>query len=158
MIMGPTNTCPKCEKEAATFWAPKQKVFMCAACQRLYNPPYMTLIRFNQGSYNRLWNLEVGAYEMFSEIEGIEWCGWFVRSEQETLYKLMPRVVATVYHMEFFGDVGCGRCVNYPYFEPDDKCMAEACKKVAKPFKPTKDIEYPPERSRYTTWMKIKNQ
>ena len=128
---------------------------MCAACQRLYNPPYMTLIRFDQGSYHRLWNLEVGDYEMFSEVEGIELCGWFVRSEQETLFSLVPKVIATVYHMEYLGDAACGRCVDYRYFESNDKCLAEACAKVAKPFKPMEDIQYPPERSRYSTWMKI---
>jgi len=155
MIMGPTDTCPKCGEKVPTFWAPRQKVFMCAACQRLYNPPYMTLLRFDQGSYNKLWNLEVGDYEMFSEVEGIELCGWLVRSEQETLYSLVPKVTAFVYHMEYFGDVTCGRCVNYLYFESDNRCLAEACAKVAKPFKPMKDIQYPPERSRYAKWMNI---
>lgn len=155
MIMGSKHTCPVCKKKAETFWAPRQKKFMCAACQRLYNPPYMTLIEFCQGSFNKLWNMEIGDYEEFPDSAEIEICGWFTRSRQETLYSYVPKVTAVVYHMEYFGDAACGRCVDYPYFESKDKCLAMACKKFAKPFKPPADIQYPPQRSRYIQWTNL---
>lgn len=153
MMMGSEHTCSSCKKDAATFWAPRQKVFMCAACQRLYNPPYMTLIKFSHGTFNNLWNLEIGDYETFSETSEIEICGWFVRSKQETLFSLVPKTTAIVYHMEYHGDEACGRCVSYKYFESGDECLAMACKKFAKPFRPAKDITYPPQKSRYVKWM-----
>ena len=149
--MGPEHICSVCEKKAETFWAPQQKSFICAACQRLYNPPYMTLMKFSQG-LNRLWTLEVGEYEEFEEIEEIENCGWFIRSEHETA---LARVTALVCHMEYFGEAACGRCVDYPYFESKNYCLPAICKNLAKTFRPAEEIQYPPERSRYTKWMKI---
>ena len=156
MIMGPENKCQICEKKnTETFWAEQQQKFICAECMRLYNPPYMTLLRFEQGSFHRLWNLEVGEYEDFGKIGAITICDWMIRSRQETLYRLVPRTRVTVYHLEYFGEVPCGRCVDYPYFEPGEPCLSQACKTMAKPFKPSKDIQYPQERSKYTKWMKI---
>lgn len=148
--------CVVCKQEKDdTYWAPHRKEYICASCMRMYNPPYMTLIKFKQANYNKLWNLEVGLYEDFEKAEEIELCGWIIRSRQETIYKHMPKVFAIVYHMEFFGDVACGRCVDYPYFESTDNCLSAACKKAAKPFKPKEQIEYPLERSRYATWLKL---
>jgi len=154
-------TCKICNQKATeTYWLDRKRMYICAPCMRLYNPPFMTLIKFNQGSYHKLWNLEIGQYEEIDKVEELEWCGWTVRSTQETLYSLVPRVISFVYHMEFFGEHSCGRCVNYQYFDLDDPakdCLSHACKKLAVPFKPTKDIQYPPERSRYTKWMKLQN-
>jgi len=156
MIMGPEDICPVCKwVNTPTFWVPKQEKYMCAECMRLYNPPYMTLIKFLQGSYHALWNLEVGVYENFKKVEDIEGCGWFIRSKQETLYRRMPRVYAMVYHLEYFGHIKCGRCVDYPYFSSDDVCLPTLCEKVALPHKKRSEIQYPPERSRYTKWMKM---
>ena len=155
MIMGSKHICSACGKHTETFYSHRQKSFMCAACQRLYNPPYMTLMQFDQGSIHRLWNLEVGCYEEFKDVAEIENCGWFVRSKQETMLSRVPRIYAFIYHMEYFGDIKCGRCVEYPYFDSDDHCLPTICKNSAQPFRCTKDIQYPPERSRYTKWMKI---
>ena len=155
MIMGPENTCPKCGVEAPVFWAQRQHIYMCVSCQRLYNPPYMTLVRFNQGSIRKLWNLEIGEYEDFDKVEDINLCDWMVRSHQVTPYSIVPRVTVNVYHLEYFGDLRCGRCINYPFFESDQTCLSRACQKMAKPFKSPKDIQYPPERSKYVQWMRF---
>jgi len=122
---------------------------------REHNPPFMTLINFDQGSFKRLWNLEVGDYEDFNKIEDIEWCGWMIRSKQDTLYSLVPKVTATVYHMEFFGEFKCGRCVEYKYFTSRDKCLAAGCKKMAKPHRAAKDMQMPPIQSRYKKWTGV---
>jgi len=156
MIMGARNECPMCGwRNLPTFWAQRQKVFMCSSCMRLHNPPYMTLMKFLQGSYKMLWNLEVGNYENFGSVEDITDCGWFVRSTQTTIYRHEPRVYAKVYHLEYFGSVECGRCVDYKYFDSDTKCLPEVCEKLAVPHKKRIEIQYPPERSRYSKWMKI---
>lgn len=148
------NKCPICKrKNVETFWCTRKQRCMCALCMRMYNPPYMTLMEFTTGNYRRLWNLEVGIYEEFSNPEEIKWCGWMVRSRQETVYK--PEVRAIVYHMEYFGDAVCGRCVNYQYFEPGDKCLAAACEKAAGTPKLKAEIQYPPERSRYVKWTNL---
>ena len=149
------ETCLSCNKEAETFWSERRKRYLCSPCMRVYDPPYMTLMKFNLGNYNRLWNLEVGQYEEFSNVEEIEWCGWIVRSRQETVYKLVPKVVAIVYHMEFFGNIVCGRCVGYPCFEVAGACMSVACEKLAKPHRPKAQIEHPPEGSRYVKWTNL---
>jgi hypothetical protein len=130
---------------------------MCKSCVRKHYPPWMTLIYFNSGSFKRLWNLEIGDYEQFSNIEDIEWCGWMMRSKQDTLYSLMPRVTATVYHMEFFGDFPCGRCIDYPYFNKEKTCMAHACQHMCKPLKDVKDMQLPPVESRYVKWTGVRN-
>jgi hypothetical protein len=156
MMMGPEHKCQACNKEnIETFWAVRQELFMCALCQRLHNPPHMTLIKFPNGTFSKLWNLEIGGYEDFSEVSEIEICGWFMRSRQESLFSFVPKFIATVYHMEYFGEAACGRCVNYPYFESGDHCLAMACKRFARPFRDPEDIQYPPVRSRYTTWLGI---
>jgi len=156
MIMGPEDMCPVCKwVNMPTFWAPKQEKYMCAKCIRLHNPPYMTLMKFLQGSYKALWNLEVGVYEDFGELEEIEECGWFVRSTQEMAYKIEPKVHAVVYHLEYFGSAACGRCIGYPFFEATTECLPAACEKAASPHKKRSEIQYPPRRSRYTKWMKI---
>jgi hypothetical protein len=152
MIMGPANTCPMCNKEKPTFWAGRQQVYMCAECQRIYNPPFMTLVRFSQGNYKRLWNIEVGAYEDFDKVSAIELCDWNVRSTQETIYSLVPRVKAWVYHLEYNGEIKCGRCVDYPYFGSEQACLSQACQKLAMPWRAMKDRQYPHERSRYVKW------
>lgn len=99
-----------------------------------------------------LWNLEVGAYEKFGKVEEIKECGWFVRSRQETTY---GQTYAIVYHLEYFGRVKCGRCVDYPFFDSDTECLPKICEKVAVPHKKQSEIQYPPERSKYSKWMKI---
>ncbi len=153
MIMGSESKCPMCGwNNVLTLWALKQKKYMCLACMRLYNPPYMTLVKFLQGSYHMLWNLEIGAYEKFEKVEEIERCGWFVRSRQETTY---GQTYAIVYHLEYFGHARCGRCVDYPFFNSDTKCLPKICEEVAVPHKKQSEIQYPPERSKYSKWMKI---
>ena len=158
MMLHNKYRCKMCGQECpGIFWLERKRMYMCASCMRIHNPPHMTLIKFTQGSCKSLWNMEVGMYETFNDIEEIEWCGWVMRSKQETLYNHMPRVTATIYHMEFFGEEhSCGRCVDYNFFkESNTNCLGAACKKLAKPFRPPAEIQYPPERSRYKTWMKI---
>lgn len=92
-------------------------------------------------------------YEQFKAIEDIEWCGWMVRSKQDTLYSLTPKTRVLVYHMEYFGDYDCGRCVDYQFFNKDmAKCTSVACKPMSVPWREKKDIQWPPEKSRYVTW------
>jgi hypothetical protein len=153
MIMGPGKRCPVCDCDnVPTFWINKQKKYMCNKCIRAHNPPYMTLMKFLQGSYRMLWNLEVGAYEKFQQVEDIVECGWFIRSKQRTSY---GQTYAIVYHLEYFGKAKCGRCVNYPYFEGGRDCLPDICKELAVPHKKQSEIQYPPERSRYSKWMRI---
>jgi hypothetical protein len=102
-----------------------------------------------------LWNLEIGAYEKFDKLEDIIECGWFLRSTQETIYRREPKVRANVYHLEYFGEYTCGRCVDYPYFDGGVKCLPDVCKKLAVPRKKRSEIQYPPERSMYSKWMRI---
>jgi hypothetical protein len=123
--------------------------FLCLKCMRLFNPPTMTLIKFNSGSYKKLWNLEIGEYELFDKVEDIAICDWFIRSIQTVHYE---HTIATVYHLEYFGDAICGRCVDYKYFDKGAKCLSVACEKMAKPWKHESEIQYPPERSRYSKW------
>jgi hypothetical protein len=115
----------------------------------------MTLIKFTHGNRRQLWNLEVGDYEEITSPSELELCDWFIRSRQETLFSYMPKMGAYIYHMEYFGEAACGRCVGYKFFESDDKCLAMACEKCAKPHRLKKDIHYPPERSRYATWTNL---
>jgi hypothetical protein len=113
----------------------------------------MTLVDFTDGGHRMLWNIEVGDYETFGDIEDIEWCGWIVRSKQKTLYRHVPRVVSVVYHLEFHGTVACGRCVDYKFFDSDaTPCMSVGCEKLAKPWRDKKDMQFPPERSKYSLW------
>jgi len=131
------------------------KAYLCEKCMRLFHPPRMTLIKFSQGNYKRLWNIEVGAYEAFYDVKDLEWCEWFVRSTQTALYRVVPEIYATIYHLEFHGNMACGRCVGYPYFDKTAQpCMSKACEKVALPRKPESERQYPPERSRFETWLK----
>lgn len=145
------NTCLICGKnKVAIFHAG----MVCSTCMRLHNPPRMTLIRFEQGNYRRLWNVEIGVYEEIKDINDLtEFCGWICRSKQETLYRVDPKVEATVYHLEYFGKVKCGRCVDYPYFESDDHCLSSACEKVAFPFKEKSLQQGSSEESRYIKWI-----
>jgi len=154
MIMGPNYKCSSCGKaNDPLVWSDRKEDHLCIECVRLYHPPRMTLIKFNQGSYNRLWNLEIGVYEEFSDVEDIDCCDWFVRSKQETLYSIVPKVQATIYHMEYFGEAVCGRCVDYPFFEDSETCISQACEKAAKPHRPESEIQYPKERSKYIQWI-----
>lgn len=144
--------CPKCDGYGNLYWDKKRKEYLCPDCHRLYTPPYMTLVDL-QGNNKKLWNLEVGMYEQFKAIEDIEWCGWMVRSKQDTLYSLTPKTRVLVYHMEYFGDYDCGRCVDYQFFNKDmAKCTSVACKPMSVPWREKKDIQWPPEKSRYVTW------
>ena len=154
MIMGPPHICPKCSEKKPVFWAERQLDYMCAACQRMYNPPWMTLVKFSQGDRERLWNIEVGEYEDFDKTSAIELCDWNVRSTQEVIISLVPRVKVCVYHLEYNGEIKCGRCVDYPYFESDQECLSQACQNLAKPWRKLEDRKYPHERSRYVKWTK----
>jgi len=148
------SECAMCKEDTEeTYWSYKYKVFMCSICMRQYNPPYMTLMKFLQGSYNMIWNLECGSYESFNKVEEITDCGWFIRSTQETIYKQNPKVCANVYHLEYFGSVACGRCEDYPYFD-GGACLPSICEKMTTRKKQS-EIQYPPERSRYSKWMKL---
>lgn len=146
--------CPTCKKEAGLYsWSSIKEDYVCSECMRRYQPPYMTLVRFHQGSYQKLWNLETGVYENFDKPEELEWCGWEVKSKQDSIYSVLPKVNVTVFHLEFHGDFACGRCVEYRHFDKNvSRCLAAACKKQAIPFR--KDISFPPEQSRYKRWCK----
>jgi hypothetical protein len=148
------NSCPACKKEAKRYTFSNFKgEYVCPSCMRAYQPPYMTLVRFHQGSYQNLWNLETGIYENIDKPEELEWCGWEIRSKQDSVYSVSPKVNVTVYHLEFFGTAACGRCVEYDHFAEDaTPCLAAACKNQAVPFR--KDISFPPEISRYKRWCK----
>lgn len=148
--------CQYCGKRAGQLiFCNINKAFLCKDCMRLFHPPRMTLIKFKQGNYKKLWNIEVGTYEGFYDVSDIEWCDWFIRSKCEVIYKRVPRIEATIYHLEFHGEVACGRCIDYPYFDKQSQyCMSEACQAAALTRKPESEREYPPERSRFEKWLK----
>lgn len=148
---------PNCDWKAAEVFL-DVKGYFCPDCMRSNNPPYMTLINFQQGNYKKLWNLEIGMYESFDSIKDLEWCGWLLRSQQETLYRIMPRVMAMVYHLEYHGTVHCGRCVDYKYFTDElTYCMSNACQRVAKPHRSPKEIDYPPQESYWSRYKGLRN-
>ena len=116
--------------------------------------PSITLLMFKQSTFKKLWNIEVGVYEEFNNIEDIEWCGWVMCSKQDTVYRLEPnKVDATVYHLEYNGEATCGRC---PGFNGGlaESCMALACQPACKPHRPIDQQQGPPIESRYKKWMK----
>jgi hypothetical protein len=146
------ETCPKCGDLATLYCRTAMDTPMCRDCLREWHPPFMTLIKFQQGSYNKLWNLEIGDYEEFDKVDHISICDWVVKSRQETNYSHNTRAI--VYHMEYNGDVACGRCYGFPFPKDWQECLSQACSKFARPHKPEKQIQYPPERSRYVKWTR----
>ena len=146
--------CPKCGEYATLYCSDSAHTPVCANCLREWYPPFMTLIKFDQGSYQKLWNLEVGDYEDFDKVSDLELCDWIVKSRMELLYRKEPRVKAVVYHMEFHGDVACGRCIHFPFPKDWSECLSQACSKLAKPHRPEHEIQYPPERSKFVQWTK----
>jgi hypothetical protein len=145
--------CSCCSVRERSFWDNKRERWFCLKCMREFNPPTMTLVSFRPSSYHKLWNVELGIYEIFASLEDIEWCGWITRSRQETVFRADPRVDATVYHLEYHGPAACGRCVGYEYFGPEmSECLSVACEKSAQPKLEPHLINWPPVKSRYATW------
>lgn len=152
MTIESIKRCSGCGWEVyKSAWSSRKNDWLCISCMREYHPPWMTLILFD-GSIHKLWNLEVGTYEAFSDVEEIEWCGWNVRSKQETIYRLVPRVKAVVYHMEYHGKAVCGRCVDYKFFDDGATCLAAACEVAAHPHRDESKIQAPPTKSRFAEW------
>ena len=152
----PNYRCSNCDAFSMVYWHSKSKKYMCKPCIRKVDPPFMTLVSINRKGCDVLWNVEIGAWEEFKDIEDIGWCGWMPRSIQKIQYNTVPRLITTVYHMEFYGEANCSRCVDYPYFEPwANDCVASCCKNFSVPKKPIEDREYPVERSRYVKWLKM---
>jgi len=151
------SICPKCGRKRVVRKHPGSNGVMCTQCLRQYYPPNMTLLRFEQGSVKRLWNVDIGLYEDLNDVEDLSWCGWFLRSKQETIYRKSPIVKATVYFMEYYGDFACGRCLDYPYFptKDPDPCKAIICSNVCKPKLSKDKIQTAPAQSRYRKWLKI---
>lgn len=140
-----------CGKRVENLWWNKAGTKeMCSPCMCQHYPPTMTLWKFT----NKLWNVDVGAYEQIENPEDLDWCGWFLRSEQETIYRREPLVKVIVYFMEYLGDYVCARCADYPYFSSGDStvCKAVACKDMCKT-KPNTDKG--PVQSRYRKWLGV---
>lgn len=157
MIASPKTKCSCCGSDNEPIYTLfRSKIHdLCCGCMRKYNPPSMTLVKFRQANYDRLWNLEVGVYEKFSNVEDLEWCGWFIRSRQQTVYRRVPKLEAVVFTLEYFGTVKCCRCVDYEYFDDlMDVCVCASCKDTARPKLPESKIEWPPQQSRLQTWDK----
>ena len=147
--------CSECgAMDRVVFLDKKRKRYMCGSCMREYNPPSMTLIKFIPSNWNRLWNLEIGEYESINDPKDLADCGWLIRSKQRTLFRPEIEIWAEVYHMELFGDVKCGRCVDYQYFDAGPACLAVACEKMAKSKMAESEIKNRPELSRYVRWTK----
>lgn len=153
MIIIPIPGLGKCElcglKTGKRFLTKNNKP-VCFKCMRLYDPPRMTLV--TMGSSSHIWNPDANKYEDVESIHSLEQCGWFVRSSQEILYKVLPRVTAVVYRMEFheYGPgVKCLRYPDYPFFEDGiQECGVDKCRKFCKSKEPPK-FEFPMRRSRF---------
>jgi len=152
MISISGEKCPSCGKETILYSAKMAHKARCLSCQRKWHPPWMTLVKFSQGSVKQLWNLEIGQYETFDRVEDLSLCDWSVKCRQDTLYSRVPKIRATVYHLNYYGDIPCGRCYKYPYFEPGQECLSQACQPFAKARRHECEIQYPPERSKYIQW------
>lgn len=153
MIIITKETCPRCGTRDTMLYYPHTVPDpVCGSCLLKWYPPFMTLIKFQQGSFDKLWNLEIGDYEEFDTISDLSICDWLVKSRQETTYSKHTKAI--IYHMEYRGDVACGRCYGFPFPKDWQECLSQACSRFARPHKPENQIQYPPERSRYVKWTR----
>lgn len=153
IIISGLGECERCGISAGKRFLTRTKKSVCIKCMRIYDPPRMTLGVVNESSH--MWNFEANKYEDVADIEWLEQCGWFTRSRQEILYKLLPRVRAIIYHMEFSRSehrrpsMKCLRCLDYPFFEDGmNECGVEACRKFCNSKEPPK-FKFPTRRSRF---------
>lgn len=153
MIILENHKCDMCKCVAKQCFKMPGNIF-CAECLLRHHPPTMTLATFDNN--NRIiYNIEVGRYESVNSIETFEDCGWFIRSKQESLYRLMPRVTVNVYHLEYYGTYKCCRCKDHPAFASFGSiiCQAAACVSFQEKKKP-EDRNYPQERSKFYEYVK----
>ena len=142
------NHCDICGKQKDMLIVTTYGKLVCDSCMLTYDPPKMTLMTYTLN--DRVWNLEVGKHEEVDSIIVFELCHWFVRSKQETMYKICPRTKVTVHNMEYYGDIRCCRCLDYPYWPKGwSLCSPEICSPYMIKRDP-EDIIWPREgRSKY---------
>jgi hypothetical protein len=120
----------------------------CKICFDKTYPPYITIMLF-PNSVPPLYNIEVGKYEQVKDINMFTMCGWEIR---------MVKVLSTgveVYHLEYFGEYSCPRCLN-SRSEMNSKagniyCTASICRDFVDKKQPH-ERAYPNEKSLYLTW------
>ena len=115
------DDCAHCGSNTmTTFKAPNKKSY-CADCMRIVYPPTISLLTFPGQAKPNIWNLNVGQYEQINNLTDLEMCGWEPR-----MFQKLPNGTIVV-HMEFFGNIKCGRCMNYPWTLTGVRCLSKVC-------------------------------
>jgi hypothetical protein len=120
----------------------------CGTCFDKIYPPFITIMLF-PNSNPALYNIEVGKYEKFNDINIFTICGWEIR-----MVSLLSTGVE-MYHLEYFGEYNCPRCLdNRGQMENNSGnkyCVAATCRDFIDK-KQSHERTYPNQKSFYLTW------
>jgi len=120
----------------------------CSTCFDKIYPPFITIMLFPD-SNPTLYNVEVGKYEKFNDINTFTMCGWEIR-----MVMLLSTGVE-LYHLEYFGEYNCPRCLNNRSEIGNPSSSTYCATSVCHDFvdkKPPHERVYPNEKSLYLSW------